>query len=568
LDAAFFVEIMTDTAKKQPEYPNRLEALRHYREVLAGTEKGDKDSILEFRNLCLNDLYFLLIEALGQAHMVKNKPRYGKIWLWERCWDVVRDPNGYMDLWSREHFKTTIITFGLTIQEILHNPEITIGIFSFNVGLANDIVFQIKEELQTNQRLKYIFQDVLYLDPEKESPKWTEKEGFIVRRKGKPREKTVQGFGLVDAMPTGRHYLIRVYDDIITEKYVTNEEQVKKAVKAWELSLNLGSQDPVPRYGVANIARYIGTRYGQNDPYEEMLERGKIIERKHPATHDGTFAGKPVLFTQELLEDKIDEMGEDVASSQLLQAPWVDKTLGFDTKWLCYINDSTFRRNNWWHNFNRYLICDPAGEKKKTNDYTVIVVIGLGEDQNYYLIDGVRDRLGLDERTEKIFEFHRRYRPVLTGYEKYGKESDLEAIEKEMEGVNYRFKIIPLSGNLPKKDRIRKLQPICKKSRFWLPPFMRFKDYQGKQRDFTQEFIKYEFSKFPNSRHDDMLDCISRIIDQQECNTKNGWRPVFPDPNEQGNILTVQQAEKYNVLGFCDTQADEGYDPLNYMNAG
>jgi len=55
----------------------------------------------------------------------------------------------------------------------------------------------------------------------------------------------------------------------------------------------------------------------------------------------------------------------------------------------------------------------PGLGKKKDNDYTVILVIGLGPDENYYLIDGIRSRLNLTERTNKVFNFHRRYHPLL-----------------------------------------------------------------------------------------------------------------------------------------------------------
>jgi phage terminase large subunit-like protein len=48
-------------------------------------------------------------------------------------------------------------------------------------------------------------------------------------------------------------------------------------------------------------------------------------------------------------------------------------------------------------------------KKKVTSDYTVMEVIGLAPDNNYYLIDGVRDRLNLTQRAQKLFELHRAY---------------------------------------------------------------------------------------------------------------------------------------------------------------
>jgi hypothetical protein len=51
-------------------------------------------------------------------------------WVFQRCREVQVLPNGHLDLWAREHYKTTVLTFGLTIFDILNDPEVTVGIFS------------------------------------------------------------------------------------------------------------------------------------------------------------------------------------------------------------------------------------------------------------------------------------------------------------------------------------------------------------------------------------------------------------------------------------------------------
>jgi predicted phage terminase large subunit-like protein len=161
------------------------------------------------------------------------------------------------------------------------------------------------------------------------------------------------------------------------------------------------------------------------------------------------------------------------------------------------------------------LLCDPASEKKKDNDYTVMAIIGTGDDQNYYVVDFIRDRLNLTERTKWLLTLHRTYRPTAVGYEKYGKDSDIEHIEYVQEHEHYRFPITELSGAMPKNDRIRRLIPAFEQGRFYIPARHYFVDYQRKQRDLTREFIDEEYTKFPVGDHDDILDCFARIMDPE-----------------------------------------------------
>ena len=465
----------------------RQSACQLYKEVL---EAGDPEAA---RKLCKEDLFFLLV--VGCKRVDANRD-----WIYDRCREVEADPDNHLDLWAREHYKSTIITFAKTIQDILNNPDVTVGIFSHTRPIAKSFLVQIKREFEINTFLQNLFPDILYKNPAKEAPKWSLDDGIVVKRTSNPKENTIEAWGIVDGQPTSKHFSHLVYDDVVTQESVTTPEMIKKVTDSWSLSMNLAGKDCK--------FRYIGTRYHANDTYKTMLDRGTAVPRIYSATDDGTFGGKPVLMEAKDFQKKCADMGSYIASCQLLQNPLADNVMGFKSEWLRHYH-SLANSAQW----NYYIIVDPASEKKKGSDYTVIVVIGLAQDGNYYLVDAVRDRLNLTERTNKLFELHRKWRTVNVGYEKYGMQSDIEHIKYVQEQQGYRFNITELGGQQPKNDRIRRLVPLFEQSRFYLPYQLLFIGTDGKAHDFVKEFIDYEYSTFPVCSHDDMLDCIARITD-------------------------------------------------------
>ena len=460
-----------------------------YQEVL---NANDPEAL---RSLCKEDLFFILTVAFKRRDA--QHP-----WLYERCREIERDPNGFLDLWAREHYKSTIITYAKTIQDILKNPDITVGIFSHTRPIAKSFLSQIMRELEDNTFLHGLFPEILYKNPKREAGRWSLDNGILVKRKSNPKEATVEAWGLVDGQPTGKHFSLLVYDDVVTRDSVSNTDMIKKVTEALSLSYNLGAH--------GGYRRFIGTRYHFNDTYKTIMDRGSVVPRIYAATDDGTQEGKPVFLDKKTLDEKRRDFGEYVYNCQMLQNPVADRSMGFKEENLMYYD---FLRNH--EGWNYYILCDPAGEKKEISDYSVILVVALAPDNNYYLIDGVRDRLNLTERTKKIFEFHRRYKPLAVGYEKYGKDSDIEHIEYEMNLQNYRFMITPLGGATRKEDRIRKLMPLFEQHRIWLPNTLQFMTSLGNVEDIIRSFIQDEYLAFPVCVHDDMLDCLARIIDQK-----------------------------------------------------
>lgn len=470
------------------------------------------------RNWAKIDLYFLIRYGLKRAD-IENP------WLFDRCREVQNSPNGHLDLWAREHYKSTIITFGLTIQDILNNPNETFGIFSHTRPIAKGFLRQIKREFESNELLKEWFPDILWDNPEKDAPKWSEDDGLIVKRSENPKESTIEAWGIVDSQPTSKHFGKLVYDDVVTDKSIFTPDMMRKTTDAWALSTNLGKS--------GGHARYIGTRYHFNDTYKAIMDRQAATPRIYPATEDGDVAGTPVLLTSEALADKRRKQGPYIFGCQMLQNPKSDETQGFKDDWLRYYDGS-----NDGSGMNIYILIDPANEKKRDSDYTAAWVIGLNQDRNYYALEMVRDRLNLKQRTKMLFDLHRKWSPNGVGYEKYGMMADIAHIKDIQERDNYRFEIIELGGTQPKLDRIRRLIPIFEQGNFWLPNTHFKTNYEGEAVDLVNAFVQEEYKPFPVGMHDDMLDSAARILEED-------MMVVWPKPPKADSRYDKYKGEKH-----------------------
>lgn len=488
-----------------------LDKLIKYWDALEAAGRKSKNLEAVVRELCLVDLAYLLIRACRRVDLIHP-------WLYARIREVEASPNGHIDLWSREHGKSSIITFGQTISDILNDPEITFGLFSHTRPIAKAFLRQIMRELEENQVLHKAFPDILWGQNIKQSPKWSEDDGIIVKRKGNPKEATIEAWGLVDGQPTSKHYKVLLYDDIVVRDSVTNPEMIAKTMEALEQSYNLGVTPGGHR-------RFIGTRWHYNDAYSSIKTRGTAIPREHPGRLGGTEDGEPVLWTEEIHAEKLRDMLSFTYACQILLNPKADAMQGFKREWLQFYKAVDHSK------MTKYMLVDAASSKRKGSDFTAIWIIGLGLDQNYYALDLIRDRLNLTERASAVFEMHRKWRPLQVRYEKYGCMADIEHLESRMELESYRFKIKEVGGATPKPDRIKRLLPIFEQGRFFLPRTLHKTTWDKTTVDLVNVFVEEEFMPFPNGAHDDAFDSLARIA---EPDLPLVWpleqKPVAPEP--------------------------------------
>ena len=468
-----------------------------YKEILLKIEKLPEDEQFYYmRCWACSDLYFMLAYVLNRVD-ARNE------FVFERCREFALSPYDNIQLWSRGHYKSSIGR-AFIVQQIMYRHAVegsfTVGIFSHTAKIAKAFLKQIKREFEINEKLIKLFPDVLYENPKRESSMWSD-EGIIVKRKNNPNEATIESSGLIDGQPTSKHYDLLFYDDIVTLESVGTMDQIKKVSTALKISYNLGSK------GAYRI--FMGTRYSFADTWGELLEifPSTII----PATIGGVIGGEPVFLSKEELEAKYKEMGEYVYSCQMNLSPISVGQQEFKSDWKKFYNPLLESENTQLG--NRYILCDPAGEKKTNKvggeadtDYTVFWVIEARPDGNLYVLDLVREKMNLTKRIDVIFALHRKYKPYRHSgvrYEKYGFQSDIEAIKMAMDTRGYRFDITEVGGtSLSKNDRIRRLVPYFQNSMIYFP-----------HTNEINVFFDEEYSKFPFCPHDDMLDALARIAE-------------------------------------------------------
>ena len=497
-----------------------VKARADYPALMRGLKKMDPHEAHDYaRHLAKTDLFFLLVYVCG-------RPDADNDFVFDRCREVQAEPNGFLDLWSRYHYKSSIGTFALTIQDILNDPEITFGIFSHTRPIAKAFLRQIKLELERNEWLKALFPDVLWQDPRKEAFKWNEDEGIVVKRTGNPKEATVEAWGLVDGQPTSKHYGVLLWDDCVTLESVTTPTMMAKVTSAWQLSTNLGKP--------GGFRRGYGTRYHFADTNRAIIKQGSLKPRVYEITVDATVHGEGRMLSKERIAEIRRDLGPFNFGAQCLLNPKSDDTQGFDEDWLRFYGRVSGDR------MIKAILVDGASAKKTTSDYTAAFVVGLAEDENIYVLDGARDRLNLSQRWSLLSGLHRTWKPRKVGYEKYGKDSDIEHFNSEMERDEYRFSITEVGGTMPKPDRIKRLIPYFEQGRIWLPNKLWRRDYEGKSYDLVEVFIEEEFKAFPVCLHEDLLDALSRIFDL--------WPGGLPFPRERSSRSAAAISE-YDEFG-------------------
>lgn len=492
-----------------------------YWDVPRQVKMGKGTELEWYGKLLLDDLFFFVYFVLGIP--TANHP-----FIVDACKDVDAAPdNLVLFLWAREHFKTSIITTAKGIRKVLRNKEERIGIFSHSRAVATAIMRPIKELFETSELLKACFPDVLYQDPKRESPKWAEEAGITVKRKSTARECTFEPHGLLEGMPTGRHFTGRIYDDVETADLVYTPDVMTKLKEMFLLSQALGME--------GGWHWVIGTPYHHEGllMYLKNLKQGDAplyTLSEKPVTTDGTPNGPLVFFTPEYWKTLQVQLTRIQLFSQYLINPTPRGEQKLNYGFIQHIDPRFIPKRLY-----KFMVIDPAGsDKTRQGDSWAIMVVGvepyrddLGA-SNIYILDLQAEPMSEAEALDRIVAMYLRNGRILKlGVEKVGLSSTEVHVANALRA---RGRVVSLEkGTLEilrpagrsKEDRIdQNLQWPLNNGKIFLS--------EGISSAYRQR-LQFEMDKYP-FWHDDVLDALSYVYDLVK-NYRFGTRP--PEEEEK-----------------------------------
>jgi len=466
-------------------------------------DRNGKISVL--RKLCLDNFDFL-VHVLGYRDTGKfHTPLMEKI---SKARNLDKNPFRRLWLWSRGHFKTSLITEAHSVFLIINNPNIRILVVSNTMDIAKKVLINIKSHFMFNEDFRELFPEFCPKASRDGKIEFGTTEYFTIPNRTKPfKEPTAMCAG-VGTNLTGLHFDYMKIDDLVTKDSVSNETQILVSKDYYASLRQLFDNPTIPREDV------IGTPYHFNDLYGELRKHPEFDKSEVMAATDMTFTERafPERFSRKGLENILNDpnIGPYQFSSQYMLNP-INPA---DAKFL----------EEWWQEYDtcpdglaEYVFCDPASTQKKKSDYTVIERWGVDKDGIHYLLEGIRDKMTVFQRIDTFTAFAKRAKNLKEAkYEALGgRHGDLEQLRLRF--LKEKLPITPKetkSMHASKNDRIeQRLVGQWHAGVIKVPHSLPFRsNYDGKMYDFVKEY-KLEFLQFPFSLHDDILDCHSQMFD-------------------------------------------------------
>lgn len=376
----------------------------------------DLPEVAACRDLIMNDLFFIV-------YFVFKIPIANHPFIVQACRDVENGPKTHtLDVWARGHFKSTILTTAEPIQDairafVLEARDERQGILSHTRAIGKSFLSNIKFIIEESEILKRCFPELFFDDPVKESKKWSLDDGLLLKTRSSAREASFEAGGLIEGMPTSKHYTKIIFDDVETDDLVQTQDTIEKCKHKYDIAQNLLSY--------RGRVRVVGTYYHHDATLtyigSKVLPSGEKVYhvRKKPCTHDGTIFGKPVFLSER--ENEILKLAPRAYNTQQLLDPSPSGLRPFEPDQLIVIPRTSVPKD-----LHTVIAVDPAGDAASSSgvDNWAIGVVGAKpyvDDTGapeLYILDLVLSRMTFDDAVKCIVKMFLRHKPKCIGVER------------------------------------------------------------------------------------------------------------------------------------------------------
>lgn len=367
---------------------------------------------------------------------------------------------------------------------------------------ANEVLEVVREEAQTNDEILRIYGDLTKVNAKgKDQINIRDSLGdFFMngcRIRGKGFDTLTRGFKSRHVRPTRI-----ILDDVESDEHIDSVEQRKQYLSSY-ISAVIPSVD-----NDIGVIKMFGTILHDDSLLNTLINNhnGKIY-RAWDKEHNLLW---PSNWTVEKLEQKRNDMRIGGNSDAAFYKEYFNQPLDEDSQ--------KFRRNmfQYFKNLdlpelrkkpNRiYTLVDPAISKKTTADFTAVVTVMVDELNRIFILEITRARLNPIETIKAIFAHYERWNPIYVGIETTSYQKALKYFineEKLKKDSTVRtMNIVEINPTLDKITKISKLQP-----KYAILNVFHNSD------DHNTPLLEEELIRFPVGVHDDILDCISNIIE-------------------------------------------------------
>jgi hypothetical protein len=428
-----------------------------------GTEEMSMEDLKRLRDLGLNDLYFFTRGILGYRDLVPRVHR-------KMCQYLQDTAPGSRSLLlaPRSHFKTTL---GLAndLREICRNPNIRILLANESGLNASSMLEEIKQHILNNQRFRAFYP---YIIPKNTSDATWNRQAILLPRQLIAREPTIMTIGVGGAV-VSLHFNFLDFDDLVGEEAFQSPPVMKRAVDWLNHSVSLLISPDEDRM----LLR--GTRWRFNDLYAHAMENMGFGHQRSKAIITNQTTGKiePLFKERFSLEffASIMEADPEQWAAQYANDPADVAFADFQRDWLRWYTvapDGDIR----WKDFDGtihkqemkklriYAHVDPSVGDTPDSDSQAVVVVGVNEQGQVFLLDTWQLRVDPLMLIEKLFEVDDRFSPTLFSIEATAFQKSLRYfVEKEAQrrGRFLRIEDYQPSTRKSKAARIRgALQPF------------------------------------------------------------------------------------------------------------